>query len=214
MRCENVYSSSVQAVSLCKPLNCWHLLLQFDPEQFTMERLTRNTGSFKRRTTVTVQNQPHDEVRKASVESGITPASPSSDPQGQDTSHALTVEPAVAVQEVAFSETESTASPSEAYNRGRTAAPPSCWSKQFSHFWAAKLRDLLGHSSRRRKANPLARLLLPVQASVHVYVLHDQHCCFRYCCNCAPQTSSVTGAVCCRRAGVTGTVRRRQRLWQ
>jgi hypothetical protein len=28
-----------------------------------MERLTRNTASLKRRETVTVQNQPHDEVR-------------------------------------------------------------------------------------------------------------------------------------------------------
>jgi hypothetical protein len=36
--------------------------MQFDPEQFSMERFTRNTTSLKMRTTVEVQNQPHDEV--------------------------------------------------------------------------------------------------------------------------------------------------------
>lgn len=41
--------------------------LQFDPAHFTMERLTRNTASLKRRETVTVKNQPHDEVRVAAA---------------------------------------------------------------------------------------------------------------------------------------------------
>lgn len=38
------------------------LHVQFDPEQFTMERLTRNPGSLKGKAPLVVRNQPYDEV--------------------------------------------------------------------------------------------------------------------------------------------------------
>lgn len=94
--------------------------LQFDPQQFTMERLTRNTGSLKMRQTVTVQNQPHDEVCKQRHIT-VAPAQATC----QQPMSTCTLSSGLLVQEVAISESESMASPSEASQRGVQQQTPS-----------------------------------------------------------------------------------------
>lgn len=96
---------------------------EFDPAQFTMERLTRNTNSLRVRATVPVQNQPHDEeVAVSESESLASPSDAAShrgameSPLHYEAAGSMGSEPASPGQQQQYGSTQSSplASPSAA----------------------------------------------------------------------------------------------------